>query len=271
MAEVATSVLHNVGNVLNSVNVSTTLVVDKVRGSKVTFVPKVGEMLQEHAVDLPAFLTSDPKGQKIPNYLTTLGKQLLSEQHQIVEELDHLRKNVEHIKEIVAMQQSYARVSGVAESVPLCELVEDAIRMNAGALNRHDIELVRDYAAQPVVTLERHKVMQVLVNLIRNAKFACDESGRTDKRMTIGVTAQHGRLEISVADNGVGIPPENLTRIFAHGFTTRKEGHGFGLHSGALVAKEMGGSLIAHSDGIGKGATFTLELPINGTGSRAGF
>ena len=72
-----------------------------------------------------------------------------------------------------------------------------------------------------------------------------------------------GRVKISVMDNGVGIPCENLTRIFRFGFTTRKNGHGFGLHSGALAAHELGGALRAHSDGLGQGATFTLELPLS--------
>ena len=114
----------------------------------------------------------------------------------------------------------------------------------------------------PPLAVEKHKVLQILVNLVRNAKYACDESGRADKALTVSVTNGDGRVRISVADNGVGIPPENLTRIFNHGFTTRKEGHGFGLHSGALAAKEMGGSLAAFSEGPGTGAAFTLELPL---------
>lgn len=160
------------------------------------------------------------------------------------------------------MQQSFAMVSGVAESIPLVEIVDDALRINASALTRHEVELVRDYQFKPILTIERHKLMQILVNLIRNAKYACDDGGRPDKKIIVRLTQHNDRLRIAVIDNGIGIPPENLTRIFAHGFTTRKEGHGFGLHSGALVAKELGGSLVAHSDGTGLGATFTIELPL---------
>jgi len=262
MAEVATNVLHNVGNVLNSVNVSATLVGEQVRDSKVSFVAKISEMFQANQANLGAFLAGDPRGRKIPVYLATLSEELLAEQRTMTEELGHLRKNVEHIKEIVSMQQGFAKVSGLAETMPLTELVEDAVRINASALTRHEVELMRDYQIRPLVTLERHKLMQVLVNLIRNAKNACDESGRTDKRMIIRIS-QHGeRVHVEVTDNGVGIAPENLTRIFAHGFTTRKEGHGFGLHSGALVARELGGSLLAQSEGLGHGATFILELPL---------
>jgi two-component system NtrC family sensor kinase len=143
------------------------------------------------------------------------------------------------------------------------ELVEDALRLNAGAVERHRVTVVREYEPAPPVSVDRHKVLQILVNLIRNSKYALDERGHTDKVMTFRIRRVGAeRIAISVIDNGVGIRPENLQRIFEHGFTTRKHGHGFGLHSGALAAKELCGSLTAHSDGPGKGAAFTLELPI---------
>jgi signal transduction histidine kinase len=146
------------------------------------------------------------------------------------------------------------------------DLIEDAIRMNAGSLARHEVSLARHYEARPVATVDKHKVLQILVNVIRNAKYACDEAGRTDKHIEVRVTRTEDAVAIAVSDNGIGIPAENLTRIFSHGFTTRANGHGFGLHSGALAAKEMGGSLEARSEGPGRGATFILTLPIKSTG-----
>jgi PAS domain S-box-containing protein len=263
MAEVATSVLHNVGNVLNSVNVSVTLLSDRVRGSKLVNLSRASALMRQHADDLGTFLTHDPKGRQIPQYLEQLAACLVEEQNSLLLELESLGKNVEHIKDIVAMQQSYSRVGGVKETVKLAELVEDALRMNAAALGRHEVQVIRDFdpASLPEIMVEKHKVLQILVNLIRNAKYACDDSGRPDKRLTMRVTSNHERVEISVMDNGVGIPPENLVRIFNHGFTTRKNGHGFALHSGAVAAQEMGGTLCAQSDGLGHGATFTLRLP----------
>jgi signal transduction histidine kinase len=261
MAEVATSVLHNVGNVLNSINVSATLVADLVRRSKAPRVGKVCELLDQHRADLGSYLTEDAKGRMIPTYLANLAESLDVEQKTIVAELDDLQKNIDHVKDIVAMQQNYAKTSGVMETVSLPDLVEDALRMNMGSLARHQIEIAREYQARPVITVEKNKALQILVNLIRNAKYACDESGRTDKRITLRTTATERGVDIAVVDNGVGILAENRTRIFAHGFTTRKHGHGFGLHSGALAAKEMGGSLDVHSDGPGRGAAFTLHLP----------
>jgi two-component system, NtrC family, sensor kinase len=260
MAEIATNVLHNVGNVLNSVNVSAILASDLARRSPAAGLGRVVELMRTHAGDLGAFVSEDPRGRHLIPHLGNLAQQLADEQTRIVSELDSLRSNIEHIKDIVSMQQSYAKVAGVSEIVAVADLVEDGLRMNAGALSRHNVEVVRDLQCEPTVNVDKHKVLQILVNLIRNAKYACEESGRLDRRVTLRVTRDAGRVYIAVCDNGVGIVPENLTRIFSHGFTTRASGHGFGLHSGALAAKELGGSLTVHSDGAGKGAVFTLEL-----------
>lgn len=262
MAEVATGVLHNVGNVLNSVNVSTTLVAEQLKKSKISSLARVVALLEENASDLGAFFNTDPKGRQLPAYLAQLASHLAAEQSSFLSEMEQVRKNIEHIKDIVAMQQSYAKVSGVTETIKATDLVEDALRLNSGALLRHQVEVVREYEVAPTVVLDKHKVLQILVNLIRNAKYACDDSPRPDKKLIVRVSGDESRLKVSVIDNGVGIPAENLTRIFNHGFTTRKDGHGFGLHSGALAAKELGGSLSVQSHGPGTGAAFTLELPI---------
>ncbi len=261
MAEVATGVLHNVGNVLNSVNVSATLVGEAVRGSKAVNLRKLSTLLSEHRGNLAEFVGNDARGRMVEPYLATLVDDLEKERASMIGELDHLRKNIDHIKDIVAMQQNYAKTSGVVEVISIPDLVEDAIRMNAGSLARHEVSLVRHYDARPVVTVDKHKVLQILVNVIRNAKYACDEAGHADKRIEVRVAKTGTGVAISISDNGVGIPGENLTRVFNHGFTTRATGHGFGLHSGALAAREMGGSLDAFSEGPGRGATFVLTLP----------
>ena len=263
MAEVATGVLHNVGNVLNSVNVSAGIVMEKLRRSKAPKLAKAAALLTSQNGSLAEYLTKDPNGQKLPGYLSKLGEFFVSENAELLAEVDQLGRNIEHIKEVVAMQQSYAKVSGVFENLPAHRLVEDAIAMNIGAFERHGVVVDRQFSNVPLVRVDRHKVLQILINLLRNAKYALDESGRTDKRITISVFAANDRsVHIVVVDNGIGISAENLTRIFAHGFTTREAGHGFGLHSGALAAHAMGGSLSVTSAGTGHGAAFTLELPI---------
>jgi PAS domain S-box-containing protein len=263
MAEVATGVLHNVGNVLNSVNVSASLIIDRVQHSRLANLGKLAGMLRAHAGDLGRYLTEDPKGRHVPDYLSVLATHLSDEQRFVLQELEGLRKHIDHIKDIVAMQQNYAKVAGVVETVPPAQLVEDALQLNAGALERHQVKVCREFETVPPVAVEKHKVLQILVNLIRNAKYAMDEARFQDKCLRLRLTAPDpNRVRIEVIDNGMGIPPENLTRIFQHGFTTRKDGHGFGLHNGALTARELGGTLRAHSDGLGTGSTFTLELPV---------
>jgi len=264
MAEVATNVLHNVGNVLNSVNVSANIVSERIKKSKCAGLTRVAALLSEHASDLTTFLTG-AQGKHLPVYLRELAADLIAERDATSAELAVLRGNVEHIKEIVAMQQSYARRGGVTEKVDIRTLVEDSLRMNEGAFSRHGVTLVRDFQEVPLITVDKHKVLQILVNVIRNAKYACDESPGAEKRVTVRVWAADGTMFVSVIDTGVGIPAENLERIFSHGFTTRKEGHGFGLHSCALAAQDLGGSLRGESAGPGRGATFTLTLPLTRT------
>ena len=263
MAEVATGVLHNVGNVLNSVNVSTSMLTERIRASKVGSVGRVVELLKAHDADLASFLISHPKGKQLPRYLDGLSTQLNREQAESLQELTTLHKHVDHIKQIVAMQQNYAKMAGVTTTEDVTQLVEDALRMNELALERHHVSLSRDYQPSlPKITVDRHKVIQILLNLVRNAKYACDAGGSAEKQITLRTRHHEQQVTISVADNGVGIPVENLDRIFGHGFTTRKNGHGFGLHSGAIAAKEMGGRLSVTSEGPGKGAEFCLDLPV---------
>ncbi len=261
MAEVATSILHNVGNVLNSVNVSSGVILDKIQKSKVTGLTKAVALMEEHRNDLPGFFDHHPKGKQLAGYLAKLDITLAHERQEILQEVQTLLGNILHIKEIVAMQQDYARVSGVVETLNIEDLLEDALRLNSGALDRHAIKLVREYSEMKLISVDKHKVLQILVNLIRNAKHAFDECVQEQKQITLRIIDGNDYMKISVIDNGIGIPAENLIRIFNHGFTTKKNGHGFGLHSGALTAKELGGTLTAFSEGTGRGSQFTLELP----------
>jgi len=246
-----------------SVSVSSALISELVKESNVVDLSKVVSLMNEHANDPGAFLTNDPKGKQVPDYLCQLAEHMVNEQTTLIGELALLRQNIEHIKEIIVMQQSYAKISGFVETVKISDLVEDALSMNVGSLQRHEVEVLREFDDVPPINTEKHKVLQILVNLVRNAKHACDESGCEEKLITLRIARCDDQVRISVVDSGIGIPPENLTRIFNHGFTTRKDGHGFGLHSAVLAAVELGGSLSAHSDGLGHGAIFTLELPLN--------
>lgn len=264
MAEVATSVLHNVGNVLNGANVLALVIVDHVRQSKVPSVAKLAGLLSEHRADLGRFMSEDGRGRHLPGYVERLAAHLGEEQSRLVDKIKLLTESIQHIKEIVATQQEYAKVSGVLESAFLTEIVEDALRLHEGALARHQVKVVREFEETPRMTIDRHKVLQILFNLLENAKHACDERGSAEKQVTVRIQkAGEGRIQVRVVDNGVGIPAENLSRIFGQEFSTKKGGHGFGLHSGILAAQDMGGSLSAQSDGPGKGAVFILEIPLD--------
>jgi signal transduction histidine kinase len=266
MAEIATSVLHNVGNVLNSVNVSATVVADRLRHSDVPSLGQVSNLIAEHRADLGTFITADERGRMIPDFIAQLAGCLDEEQKVLTNEVASLTKGIDHIKQIVAAQQSMAKKSSVRTSVEPAKLLETALSLQAAASSRN-VKIERDYQSLPKpVELDEHKVLQILVNLISNAAQAVAARGDATKQITLRIatrTDELGRewLSYSVADNGVGIAPENLARIFGHGFTTKQDGHGFGLHSAVNAAREMGGDLSVASEGVGRGATFTLEIP----------
>jgi signal transduction histidine kinase len=221
-------------------------------------------LLQQHDRDLSEFLTSDEKGARIVPYLAQLSDHLVRERDGMLEELNNLSHHVGHIKQIVSAQQSYATTSGFLETVSIRKLMEDAIALSSDGLKRHGISVHLEVDDLPEVVTDKHKVLQVVLNLLRNAKDATRDSTKSNKQIEVRAeSAGEDRFRISVIDNGVGLTSENLARIFQHGFTTKKGGHGFGLHSGALAAKDLGGRLSVLSAGPGEGASFTLELPLN--------
>jgi two-component system sensor kinase FixL len=270
MAEIATGVLHNVGNTLNSINVSASLIAERLTTSRVPGLVRATELMEAHATNLGAFLAQDEKGRLIPQYLQSVAKQLSEDQATLLEEVHSLSKNVEHIRSVVSTQQDHARFVGAVEQVELPELIDDALRLHATSFERLGIQVRREYAAIPPIMLDRHKLLQILVNLLSNARHALLESPRPDKQLTLRIGPHaEGLMRVEVADNGVGIAPENLSRIFTQGFTTKRDGHGFGMHASALAATEMKGRLLCTSAGRDMGATFIIELPLTSEQARA--
>lgn len=263
MAEVATYILHNIGNVLTSSNVSINILKDNYNLPHHAKFFKVLNMLCEHADDLQNFLLNDVKGRLIPQYLVALTEPLNTEYHRNSAEIDCLIKDLNHIKDIVAMQQPISGVSSILEPVDLHELIHTALMMSINGETAYEISIVKNLNQLPKVELDKSKLLQILINLIQNAKDALLENNfsRT-KEIAIHLTlSDNNSFMIRIADNGIGIHPELIDDIFNFGFTTKKTGHGFGLHSAALSAREMGGSLSVESKGQGAGASFRLILP----------
>jgi len=263
MAEVAANVLHNVGNALNSINVSAAVITEKMTNLEIANLVKLSELLSKHGTDLGDFLTNDPQGKHIPTYLAEVGNHLSQQQAETIEKLHALMKNVEHVKDIVKTQQLYTGIGRQQDNVLISEIIENAIEINNAGLERQNIEVVREYDDIGNVLIDKQRILQILVNLIDNAEDALSKSDKEPKLLKIR-TIKNGdtKIRIKITDNGVGINPAELKVIFEEGYTTKQAGHGFGLHSSLLAARDMQATLTAESGGLNQGATFILELPL---------
>lgn len=265
MAEIATGVLHNVGNVLNSVNVAASTVTEKLRMSKAPSLSKAIALMKEREADLGRFLTEDDKGKQIPAFLQQVSSFLNVERDAMLDEMALLARSIDHIKEIVTAQQTHAKNGGHEEEFLLSDVVDEAIRLDEASLDRHHVNIEKRYQNRASIKGDRHRVQQIVLNLLSNAKKSVVSANTATGLLIVDIQVIDNPAsciaQLRVIDNGVGIATENLPKVFQHGFTTRSDGHGFGLHSSANNARAMGGSLTAASDGPGKGATFTLTLP----------
>ncbi len=265
MAEIASTVLHNVGNVLNSVNVAVNVVHELVNQSSVVLVHRIAELLKGHGEDWGRFLTQDPKGKRIPPALVKLGSHLIEEQQTVLKEIQGLVRNIDHVKQIIFSHQTMAKSRGMCESLSVVELVDQAVELSFQPGDAKWLRIQRDYQPAPAVLVDRHQLLQILVNLLRNAKQAMQLQGGSSHFLTVGVEGRSVdglSVVMTIRDTGIGIAPEHLARMFTRGFTTKHDGNGIGLHSSRGTIHRMGGSLQVHSDGIGTGATFILTLPV---------
>ena len=263
MAEVASDVLHNVGNVLTSAVINLEQMRSAVAASRFDRAAQLSTMLKEHREDLVGFLTRDPRGRVLPDYLAALTEELRHERTQLQTSLNEMGLHLEHIHAIIRVQQDYAKTALILGEWDLAQLIEDSLRFQLATLQRHGVSVTREFTSVPRMQVDKHKVLQILINLLSNAKEAMAELPEGQRHLCVRLTAQGKVARIQVVDNGKGFTQELRKQLFALGFTTRKEGHGFGLHSSALAAQVMGGRLLLESEGPGKGATATLELPLS--------
>ncbi|MFO1008569.1 MAG: ATP-binding protein [Planctomycetota bacterium] len=265
MAEIATGVLHNIGNVINTANIACSAVHVRLDELGVDSLKRLADILAEQTDDLPRFFAEDPRGKRVVPLLSEITRTLDDQRKGLREELDTLGRALDHVKSVIHSQQALARASAVYELIDPREIAEEALHLNGESIDRHGIQLVREFAQTIPLQLDRHKIMQILINLITNAKEAVKDCPAERRRIQMILATQciGGRVQVTfeVRDHGVGILAENLPKLFTHGFSTRPGGHGFGLHSSALAAREMGGTLTVQSNGPGHGAVFTLRVP----------
>ncbi len=262
MAEVATNVLHNVGNVLAAANSSLHLIGDKLAQSRIPQLSKAISMVADHKNELGRFLEQDEKGKLIPDYLIDLTEYLSHEQQSILDELKSLDQSMDHIKDVVHMQQTLAKIGEFSQDIDPDTMIKESLQLVRSKIEQYTIDVSIDNRFDQTLCTERHRLQQILVNLISNAADAVMNNEPDERRIRIRIDPTPEQMcRIVVEDNGIGIPKDTMPQLFKHGFTTKEDGHGFGLHSAANAAKEMGGSLTAQSEGTGQGARFTLELP----------
>ncbi|NOT07721.1 MAG: HAMP domain-containing histidine kinase, partial [Gemmatimonadales bacterium] len=264
MAEVATGVLHNVGNVFNGVNVSVSTIGGMVRRSKALDVQRAVGLLRDHLGDLPGFLTTDERGRQLPGYLIRATDQLVKEREGLLGELENVDSGISHVTQIISAQQSLAGAGGVEEEIDLGALIDETLRLHTQGWAAEGIAVEVEREPLPPVLLDRPQFVQIFVNLLTNARNAVLHPEAADRRILVrlGAVGEPPQARIQVLDTGVGIAPEHLVSIFNYGFTMRPNGRGFGLHSAANASRQMGGALRVESPGLGQGATFTLEIPL---------
>ena len=263
MADVASEVLHNVGNVLNSLNVSATVIRRSLDKSLVTKLSTANRQFSQHKDDYGQYLQTDPKGKHFPAALDFITGALVTERETHLAESHRLLKNIDHVRNVIQQQLSMSRDSGVVETFCLHDLIEQCIEINHEKSKRFNATITFECPATLNLVTDRHKLQQVLINLVSNAIDALQHRQQGSGLIHIVATSENETVQISVADNGVGIAPENLERVFSQGFTTKANGHGYGLHSCAMTAQVLGGTLNVDSEGDGFGACFRLVIPMS--------
>jgi len=261
MAEMATGILHNVGNVLNSLGIANTTARRELKTLRLDKLMQVSTLLRDNRDRLADFLTNDERGRHLPDYMLALSDQIAVNSTALQRELDTTERLLNHLRDIISAQQQVARAGSWFESIRLNELLETALLVQAPELAQ--IEVVREYGELPQIRTDPHKLLQVVVNLIRNARDAVQACASDRRRIRVKLELDGNHARVTIEDSGIGMPEDVLSQLFRFGFTTKENGHGFGLHNSANVAREIGATLTAHSDGVGHGSRFILRLPID--------
>jgi DNA-binding LacI/PurR family transcriptional regulator/signal transduction histidine kinase len=263
MADVATGTLHNVGNVLNSINTSLALIRDIIRNSPLDDFKQANDLLRSHSDDLKGFIANHPKGEKLLQFYFKLEAPFTELHQQISYHINRLMDRISLVNEIIVAQQNYASNIPTLERIDLSNVIDDALKMQSVMLDKYQIKIIRNFKTIPQIMAHKNKLLHILINLFNNAKDAMLDTPEKKRQITLTIEYVNQEVSLYFTDTGQGIPPEFLKSIFRYGFTTKQEGHGFGLHSCANYMTEMGGSIWAESPGPGKGATMVLQFKVN--------
>jgi signal transduction histidine kinase/DNA-binding LacI/PurR family transcriptional regulator len=260
MMTIVNGILHNIGNVLNSISVSTQLIRDMIEASPLDDLLKANRLLENNLGNLDDFLSQDPKGKKLMQFYTKLGEPFRELQDRLLDQLNRMNEKIKFVNDIILTQEGYIGFKSTLEETEVVPLLEDILKIYLPSFDEHHIKIVKNYHKIPKIKVQKTKLFYVLVNLIKNAKDALLEVSETRRRLILTVETSGDNKYIRIADTGTGIRPELLQSIFAYGYTTKKDGHGFGLHSCANYMTEMKGKIWAESPGPGQGTTFVLQF-----------
>jgi signal transduction histidine kinase len=258
--EITTGVVHNIGNLLNSSSVAVNRIAEGLRDLRAPLMLKAADLLEKEGVGRS--WDEEHPMRRLPAFLRALATHLEREREALSHEARFLRRSLEHIRTLVATQQRYAQTRASTQRTTLRDLVEIAIDLERGAMESADVKLECRIGDTSDLQVDRNRVIQILLNLLTNARHAVKAvPGRRGRIIITGGPNGPDRVQVVVSDNGVGMTADELRQAFEHGFTTRRTGHGFGLASCKRAAEEMSGSITARSEGKGRGAFFILEIP----------
>lgn len=256
----STAVLHDIANVMNSVNITTQAMGDLMSNCPVDDLTMANGMLESRADEMEEFIHNDKRGKLLMQFYANLGGEFEKFSERMQTNINRLMDKIRLIEGIINAQQSYTGVRSNMESIDLCAAADDVIRMYRAMIDKAGIRVIRSYESSTPALAQRTKLYHVLTNIIKNAIESMENVGG-EKVLTIIVKEEEtGKICIHICDTGEGISDNNIESIFAYGYTTKKGGHGFGLHSCANYMTEMKGRLRAKNSETGKGAVFTLEL-----------
>lgn len=271
MSDVSMGVVHAAGNLLNSINVSTKLLLREVEAVDIDDMHCLARELEEHSDDLASYISENDNGKFLLPFIVAMTDAVGDLRSRCIIELESLDQGLSQVIDMIRSQEKYAVGPTMEEEVELSDIVECALEVAATSLPRTSgVEIERHFEGAPLVRTESHRLKSVLINIIVNAFEALQSEGLPKRRITLRVYGTGDRrVVVEVSDTGCGIDPASLDQIFTSSFTS-KEGHaGEGLHMAANVCQELGIAIGVMSEGPGTGSSIKLRIPTAGAVERA--